>query len=212
MTILVHWGKQWNTHFQFGSACWSDGKGHIVVMAMAGGFVYMMTIWPHIILIGFKELLFISHELLFCAFWLSYFSFFKKLSFSVNKDKCILLSDIQHSHPHIIVWHVEIFLSWGGGIVHSAESLIMILLCSYLTYFNNPTSGGIVILFWIYLKYTFNNSLGKSCFPFWSSIDTLSQSLAIGDFTTFECCKIQILIEIFTLVLIFVCTLCLWIL
>ena len=79
----------------------------------------------------------------------------------------------------------------------------MIVFCSYIVSFSPPSSGGFRILMWGSLTETYSYSLVTSCFPVWSSIDILSNSLAIGYCTTFGLCKTQLYKSLFALALVF---------
>ena len=59
-----------------------------------------------------NKLLAISAELLSCALKLLFLD--KKHSHHNNNDEYMLLEDMQHSHPHIILYQEVIFLSWYG--------------------------------------------------------------------------------------------------
>ena len=83
---------------------------------------------------------------------------------------------------------------------------MVILLCLSLFYFRPPFTGVISMLFWGYLTDTCNNRLGTSCFTVWTSIDTLIQSLTIGNWTTYGLCKTQLYGDCFTQALIFLCS------
>ena len=55
-------------------------------------------------------------------------------------------SDMQHSQPHMTLYRVDIFLSWGGIIYRSAESLIMILFYASIVSLIPPSSWGVAIM------------------------------------------------------------------
>ena len=88
---------------------------------------------------------------------------------------------------------------------------MMILFCSYIASLRPPYSGGITMLLWISLKYTWNKILWKICFSVWPLIDTLRQSLDIGYCTNCVRCKTKLYISYFTHGFVFVCTPRLWI-
>ena len=184
MKILGNLAQQYNTYFQWGSACWSDGKGHFFSDRVCYCFMYMTTMWHQRIHIGFKNMYFKFSRPSVVSFVTSvlYFSIWQKEEF-------MLFSNMQHLHTHVNLWYANILFNWGGRIVHSVKSLMVIILCFSADSFPPTSSGVNIILLWSSLSDTLNNSLGKICFSFWSSIDTLMRLLDIGDYTTILWCK-----------------------
>ena len=133
-----------------------------------------------------------SPELMFCALWLISLRCLIWILRYVNKEKCILLADMQHLQPHISLYRAVIFLSCGGDILRKVESMMMILYSAYLASFSTPYSGEITMLFCSYINDTLNNNFETNCGPFCPYIDNLRQSLAIGDCTTWGWCRIHI--------------------
>ena len=56
------------------------------------------------------------------------------------------LADMQHSHPHMTLYRVYIFLGWGGIIARSVESLMMVLLSASLSSLIPPSYVVLTIL------------------------------------------------------------------
>ena len=133
-----------------------------------------------------------STDLLFCELLLLYLRCLRWKSRRVNKDKCILLSDIQHSQPHISVYWAVIFLSCSGNIWREIESLMIMLSSAYLDWVVPSYSGGIIMLLCSSLTDTFNNKFVTNCGTSWPSIFNLRQSLSIGDWKTWGCRRIHL--------------------
>ena len=68
---------------------------------------------------------------------------FKYLSRQDSNDVCIVLSEIQHSHPHMTLYRAEISFNCGGNNVCNVETLIMILFYSSLASFRPPSFGSL---------------------------------------------------------------------
>ena len=81
---------------------------------------------------------------------------------------------------------------------------MMISLSEYIVSLSPPSSGGLTILLWSYLADTSNNNFCTSCFLKILSMETKIQSFAIGDNTSWGCCKIQLWKDYLTCWLIFV--------
>ena len=142
-------------------------------------FVYMNTMWSHIILIGVKNATYHFTQSAVLRVVTFVFKFLGQLSRQTNREKWTLLADMQHSHPHITLLCAEIFLIWGRNMLRIAQSLMTMLFCLYLDYFMHPSSGVLTVLLCSYFTDIFNTSLGISYFWVWPSIDTLGQHLAI---------------------------------
>ena len=74
------------------------------------------------------------------------FKLFKKCSHHGNNDKCMILADMQRSHPHIILYQEVIFLIWDGRIFSNVELLMIILLSLYLDSFSPHSPGGLTMI------------------------------------------------------------------
>ena len=122
-----------------------------------------------------------SPYLLFCELWILSLRCLRWLSLHVNKEECILLTNMQHSQPHISFYWSEILLSWGGNMLCNIESLMIILYYESFASFCLPDSGGITMLLCSSMPYTWNKNHGTNCSPTWTYIDNLIQSLAIWD-------------------------------
>ena len=119
-----------------------------------------------------NKLLAISPDLLFCALQLLSFNFFKKHSRHDNNYECMLLADMQHSHPHITMYWEVTFFSWGGRILRKVVSMMIILLSLSLASFSTPSSGVLTIILWSSRAETYNNHFGINCFSESLSIET----------------------------------------
>ena len=53
---------------------------------------------------------------------------------------------MQHSQPHMTLYHIDTFLSWGGIIYRSVEQRMMILLSEYVASLIQPYYGGLTII------------------------------------------------------------------
>ena len=101
VTIPVHVEQYRNTYFQCGKSCLLYVKSHIVDMAVSNYLYIYVTMRHYRIFISLiNKTFYFTRSSVLCVMTLV-FNFFIWLSLHVNKDKCILLADIQHSHPHI---------------------------------------------------------------------------------------------------------------
>ena len=58
-------------------------------------FLYMTTMWHHIIIIGFKNVIFIEPDRLLWLLWIWSLILFMKQPLNFNKEECTLLEDMQ---------------------------------------------------------------------------------------------------------------------
>ena len=70
-----------------------------------------------------------------------------------------ILSDMQHSQPHITLYQETIFFSWGVKMLRKAESLMMILLYASLASLSTPSFGGLTMLLHSSLNNTYNDNV-----------------------------------------------------
>ena len=181
-------GTKRNTQFQCDNA-WYDGLyAHNVYVAIPDAvwwlrrplgtkqlYIYQRYDWPF-------------HRNL-CIFpWV--FDFFRWWYYHDSKYICIILADMKQSQPQITLYHADIFLGWCGKILRSIESLMMILLSASLASLIPLPSDGITIILWSYCTYTYDKTVGTKCVSELPLIETLRQSFAIGDCTTWGCCRI----------------------
>ena len=75
---------------------------------------------------------------------------------------------------------------------------MMILFSASLSSLIPDSYGGITILFWSSLTNTFNNNFLTNFVSEWLPIENLRQSLAVGDWKTCVCCRIQLYIAFLT--------------
>ena len=68
---------------------------------------------------------------------------------------------MKHSQPQITLYRSVILFSWGGKMLHSVESLIMILLSASLASLSPPSYGGLTKI----LLSSMNNNCDKSLEP-----------------------------------------------
>ena len=106
----------------------------------------MTTMLHHGIIKCFKIGLVISPDPLFYTFYICSLSYIGYRYRHDNKDERILLVDMKHSQPHMTLYRAYIFLSWCGRIDRSLESLMMILLSTYLDSLSPPYYGGLTII------------------------------------------------------------------
>ena len=99
-----------------------------------------------------------STDLWFWLFWLRSFSLFNWISLHASNDQCILLSDMQHSQPRMILYHSDAFLIWGWIIIHSVWSLMLILLPAYIASLSPLSSGVITMRLWSLRTGTWSNN------------------------------------------------------
>ena len=144
---------------------------HIKTIHVIFCLKYMLFMWHDIIFICPKQIIVNSTRL--SVLWITalIFNFFKKCPHHDNNDECMLLADMQHSHPHITLYPEVIILSWGGRIFHNVESLIIILLSWSLASFSPPFSGGIPVLLWSSCTETCKNNFGADFFVFYINKD-----------------------------------------
>ena len=89
--------------------------------------INMKLMWHHrIIYVSYKWFSF-SWDLLFWSFCLLSLIYSKYLSLQENNDKCILSAKVQHSQPHMTLYHADIFFNWVGNSECNVEPLIIIL-------------------------------------------------------------------------------------
>ena len=98
---------------------------------------------------------------------------------------------MQHSQPHITLYHGNTSLIWVGIILCSLESIMIILFHFYLASIHTHSSGGQTMLLWTSHTNTCNKLFGTICFSEWPSIETLRRSFTIGECTTWVWCIIQ---------------------
>ena len=63
---------------------------------------------------------------------------------------------MQHSQPHITLYWPVIFFSWGGKMLRKVESLMMVLLSTYIDTLSTTSDGGLTMLLCSYLTYAYN--------------------------------------------------------
>ena len=78
--------------------------------------------------------------------------------------ECIIFEDIQNSQPHISLYRADNFFGRGGNSERNVESLIMILLSTFLDSFSPPSFVALKILLWSSLIDTCNKNVGKVAF------------------------------------------------
>ena len=71
---------------------------------------------------------------------------------------------MQHSQPHMTLYCVEIFLSWGGIILRIVESLMMKIFSSSFAYLVPTSSGQLTMLLWSNWTEICNKMFGTICF------------------------------------------------
>ena len=91
---------------------------------------------------------------------------------------------MQHSHPHMILYCVDICFYWGGNSERKLELLIIILPSSSLASLRPPSFGSLTSLFCSSLMDTWSNNFETSWISVWSSSINLRQSLDIDYWTT----------------------------
>ena len=108
-----------------------------------------------------------------------------------NKNECTLLTDMQHSQPHITLFHWYTSLIWVGIILCSLESIMTILFHFYLASIISPSSGGLTMILWSSHTDTCNKLFGTIYFSDWPSIETQRISFTIDECTTWVWWRIQ---------------------
>ena len=89
--------------------------------------INMMSMWHNCIFICFIYVMFFFTRPLVLRILDLIFEFFKDISLQYRNDECILLSEIQHSQPHMTLYCADIFLNCGGNSERNVESLIITL-------------------------------------------------------------------------------------
>ena len=115
-TIRGHCAQQRKTRIQCDNAYFDGGYAHIVAISMSHAvwnicFICVMTVFLYVSNKQFA----ISPYLHFCVLKIWYLPL-KTFSLHDNNDECMLLTDMQHSHPHITFYQDVVFLCWVGVI------------------------------------------------------------------------------------------------
>ena len=72
---------------------------------------------------------------------------------------------MKHSQPHITLYRVFVFFSWGGNMLRKVESQMMILSYAYLASFSPPSPGVLAMILCSSLTGTYNNNFETNCGP-----------------------------------------------